>query len=198
MERVLGGRLPLLRPAEMDEAQKALHDHIATTAVPWAEAAGFRMQTAEGELIGPFNAVLFSPDIGRAFLALQSEEGKRTSLSDRVRQVVILTVGSVWQAPYELYAHAAVARQAGLSDDAVRALSLGEPADELSGEERVAQLFTRQLAAERRVDDETYRAGESAFGRKGLVDMTMLAGCYHTVCSMLNAFAIPAPADQDA
>ena len=195
MAEALGGRLPLLHPVEMDEAQKALHDYIAATVMPWAGAAGFRMGTAEGELIGPFNAVLFSPEIGRSFLALQSEEGRRTSLSERVRQVVILTVGSVWQAPYELYAHIAVARQTGLSDDAVRALAGGDPADGLGHEERVAQRFTRQLAVERRVDDETYRAAESAFGRKGLVDMMMLSGCYHTVCSLLNAFAIPAPAD---
>ena len=189
----LGGRLPLLHPAEMDEAQKALYDHIATTAVPWAEAAGFRIGTAEGRLIGPFNTVLFSPDIGRSFLALQGEEGKRTALSERARQVVILTVGSVWQSPYELYAHSAAARRADLSEEAIRALAGGEPADELSPEEQVAQRFTRQLVAERRVDDDVYRAAEGAFGRKGLVDMVVLSSCYQTVCSMLNAFAIPAP-----
>ena len=193
MAEDLGGRLPLLHPAEMDEAQKALYDHIATTAVPWAGAAGFRIRIAEGRLIGPFNTVLFSPEIGRSFLALQGEEGNLTTLGERVRQVVILTVGSVWQASYELYAHSAVARRAGLSEEAVRALSGGEPADELSHEERVAQRFTRQLAAERRVDDETYRAAEGAFGRKGVLDMVMLAGCYQVVCSILNAFAIPAP-----
>ena len=193
MAEELGGRLPLLHPAEMDEAQKALYDHIAATAVPWAETAGFRIRTVEGRFIGPFNTVLFSPAIGRSFLALQGEEGKRTALSERDRQVVILTVGCVWQAPYELYAHSAVARRAGLSEDAVRALAGGEPADDLSHEERVAQRFTRQLAAERRIDDDIYRAAEGAFGRKGLVDMVVLAGCYHTVCSMLNAFAIPAP-----
>ena len=193
MAEELGGRLPLLHPAEMDEAQKALYDHIAATAVPWAETAGFRIRTVEGRLIGPFNTVLFSPAIGRSFLARQGEEGERTALSERVRQVVILTVGSVWQSPYELYAHSAVARRAGLSEEAVRALSGGEPADELRHEERVAQRFTRQLAAERRVDEETYGAAEGAFGRKGVLDMVMLAGCYQVVCSILNAFAVPAP-----
>jgi 4-carboxymuconolactone decarboxylase len=41
----------------------------------------------------------------------------------------MLTVGAVWQAAYELYAHSAVARQAGLSGDAIRALAGGLPAD---------------------------------------------------------------------
>ncbi len=63
----------------------------------------------------------------------------------------------------------------------------------MSPEEQVAQRFTRQLVAERRVDDDVYRAAEDAFGRKGLVDLVVLSGCYLTVCSMLNAFAIPAP-----
>ena len=198
MAEELGGRLPLLDPAEMDEAQRGLYDHIIATAVPWAEAAGFSVKTVEGRLVGPFNTILFSPDIGRSFLALQGEEGKRTALSERDRQVVILTVGSVWQAPYELYAHSAVARRAGLSEEAVRALSGGEPADELSHEERVAPRFTRQLAAERRVDGETYRAAEGAFGRKGVLDMVVLAGCYQVVCSILTAFAVPAPAGEGA
>jgi hypothetical protein len=36
-------------------------------------------------------------------------------------------VGAVWRAPYELYAHSAVARSAGLPDLVVRALAAGEP-----------------------------------------------------------------------
>ena len=31
-----------------------------------------------------------------------------------------MTVGAAWQAPYELYAHCAVGRHVGLSDDEVR------------------------------------------------------------------------------
>lgn len=46
----------------------------------------------------------------------RAAEDKHTSLDARVRQVVILAVGAVWKADYQLYAHAAVARKAGLSD----------------------------------------------------------------------------------
>jgi 4-carboxymuconolactone decarboxylase len=38
----LGGRLPLLDPAELTEAQKALYEHVDLTLVPWADAAGFQ------------------------------------------------------------------------------------------------------------------------------------------------------------
>ena len=148
---------------------------------------------ADGRLIGPFNPVLFSPEIANAFLALQLVEEKHTALSERVRQVVILSIGSVWKASYELYAHAAAARMAGLSDDTIGALAAGEPATDLNEQEQIAQQFSLRLARERSISDKFYRSALRLFGEKGLVDMVMLAGCYLVVCSLLNAFAIPAP-----
>ena len=39
-------------------------------------------------------------------------------------------------------------------------------------------------------------AHQHAFGQQGLVDITYLAGIYHIVCALLNAFEIPVPASQ--
>jgi 4-carboxymuconolactone decarboxylase len=189
----LGGRLPLVDPETLTGEQRNLYDRTNAVMVPWAERVGFQSKTADGRFIGPFNPMLFSPEIAKAFLELQVEEEKVTSLSDRVRQVVILSVGSVWKAAYELYAHAAAGRNAGFSDNAVRALAAGQYSAELNDEELVAQRFTLQLTAERYVGDELYRAAADHFSEKGLVDMLILAGCYQVVCSVLNAFAVPAP-----
>lgn len=81
--------------------------------------------TGDGRLIGPYNPLLYSPAVGTGFLDFEAAEDQSTSLDERTRQVVILSVGSVWQAGYEMYAHAAVARQAALSDEAIRALGNG-------------------------------------------------------------------------
>jgi 4-carboxymuconolactone decarboxylase len=189
----LGGRIPLLEPAELTASQQSLYKVIIETAVPWAKASGFVAKVDDGRLIGPFNVVLESPDLGAAFLKFQNAEQKMTSLTERVRQVVILTVGSVWKAPYELYAHAAVARTAGLPEDTVQELAKGEVAADLREEEKLAQQFTKQLALERTVSQELFDQAKAAFGVRGLVDMVFLAGCYETVCSLLNTFAVPAP-----
>ena len=189
----LGGRLPLLDPAKLSETQREVYDLANSTMVPWAEAAHFQSKTADGRLIGPFNPVLLAPEMATCFADLQAAEARYTPLSERVRQVVILAVGAVWKADYELYAHSAVARQAGLSEAAIRSLASGGHPEDLSDEERVAQRFVRQLTAEHHVEEKLYRAAEAAFGREGLVAMTFLAGCYQVVCSLLNAFEIPAP-----
>ncbi len=189
-----GGRLPLFDPQELTPAQKALYNSINEHAVPWAESAGFKAKRPDGRLLGPFNPILLSPEIATSFLALQAAEQQHTTLNDRVRQVVILTVGAVWGADYERYAHAAVAQNAGLSEQAIRALCGGQdPAPTLTDHEQLAQRFTWRLTAKHHIDDGLYAQAVAAFGERGIMDLLFLAGCYDTVSSLLNAFNIPVP-----
>ena len=178
----LGGRLPLLNPGELTGAQRAVYDRLLGTFVKWADQSGFQSMAEGGRLIGPFNPVLFSPLISQALLDLQQAEQANTSLGERVRQAVLLSVGAVWRSDYELYAHV----------DA-RAIAAGALPDGLGQDERLAASFARQLAAEHRVEPALYAAAEKLFGAAGLVDITLLAGIYHVVCGLLNAFEVPAP-----
>jgi 4-carboxymuconolactone decarboxylase len=124
-------------------------------------------------------------------------EARSTSLDNRVRQVVILAVGAVWNSPYELYAHSAEARHAGLPDEVIQALVAGGIPDQLSDDEKLAARFAQQLSAAHRVDAGLYAAAERAYGQRGLVDLTLLVGYFHTTCALLNAFDIPAPHPSD-
>ena len=153
----------------------------------------FHSMAEDGRLIGPFNPALLIPAIAAPFLDLQLAEQVNTSLSARVREVVILAVGAVWQADYELYAHLAVARKVGLSEDAARAVATGGLPDGLSDDEKTALRFTQQLSTNHRVDESLYREAKNSFGTKGLIDIAFLVGIYHSVCATLTMFAIPAP-----
>ena len=192
-ESWLGGRLPLYGRKALDPAQKALYDWLMNVAVPWADAADFEARTGTGRLIGPFNPALLTPDISTAFLDLAVAEQKHTSLSKRSREVIILTVGAVWQAPYELYAHCAVARYVGHSDDAVRTLAQGGLPKDLTDEETVAHRVARALSVEHHLDEALYREAEALLGADGVMETVLLTGIYHIVCAILNAFEIPAP-----
>jgi 4-carboxymuconolactone decarboxylase len=189
----LGGRLPLLDPINLVGKQRELYEKILADVVPWADTAGFLSKDQWGHLIGPFNAPLYSPEMAGAFLALQKIEAEHTSLSKQTRQVVILSVGSVWKAPYEIYAHSAEASKAGLSPDQVDKLVAGHPDDSLSEVDQIAQRFTVELTRDHVVEDGTYILAQKALGDKGLVEMLVLIGCYLSVCALLNAFRIPVP-----
>jgi 4-carboxymuconolactone decarboxylase len=166
---------------------------MATRIVPWANDAQFQSIAEDGRFIGPFNPALLNPAIAAPFLDLQFAEQLHTSLSERVREVVILTVGAVWHADYELYAHLAVARKAGLSDQVARTIVAGGLPDDLAEGEKIALRLTRQLSTLHRVDESLYREAEKTFGAKGLIDIAFLIGIYHSVCATLAMFAIPAP-----
>lgn len=187
------GRLPHLTPAELDPAQRAFYDRLQAGPLPWAAQQGFLAQDDQGRLIGPFNIFLHSPQISSSYNDLIGVEMSQTELSAPVREIVILTVGAQWHADYEIYAHTAVARAAGLSDTVIAAVLSSDTTDSLTEQQAAAHAFTRQLVRDRRVDDAAYARAESLFGAKGLVDMVHLIGFYLTTSALLNAFKIPAP-----
>ena len=193
-DQSLCGRLPLLKAAALDADQTKLHAALTEEMVSWANASGFQADTGtEGELIGPFNPMLYSPVISQAVIESHGAERDHTALAKNVREVVILTTGAIWGAAYELYAHTAVGKKAGLSPEVIEALVAGRTPETLSIDESVAHEFTRSLVADHKVDEELYLRAVETFGEKGVVDMIYLAGNYMTVSGLLNTFQVPAP-----
>jgi 4-carboxymuconolactone decarboxylase len=189
----MSGRLPQLRPEELNDAQRALYDALVASYGPWADQSGFQVIAPDRSLLGPLNPLLFSPALGAAQIDVFHADRASTSLPPRVHEVVVLTVGAAWDSDYELYAHRATGRLAGLSDDVVEALLNGRPPEFRNDQEAIAHAFTRQLVGEHSVETATYAEAQQAFGHKGVVDMVLLIGLYLATCSLINAFEVPAP-----
>jgi 4-carboxymuconolactone decarboxylase len=189
----MSGRLPALTPKDLDGAQRELYDSLLANEIPPFDKAGVEVVAADGSLLGPFNPLLLNPALGAAQIGVFRADKASTSLSARVHEIVILTVGAAWASEYELYAHRIVGRRTGLSEDVIQSLVSRRPPDLEDEQEASAYEFTRQLAHEHRIDSETYARAVEAFGPKGLVDIVMLIGLYLTVCAIINAFDVPAP-----
>src|SRR5580658_7213116 len=152
--RPLGGRLPLADPAALTPAQRELYDQLIGSWVVFTDKLGIRSTTEDGHLIGPFNALLLHPEVAAKLLEFQAAESRNSSLSPSVREVVIIVLGSVYGADYELYAHKSVAPTAGLADDHVLALSGGGIPDGLGAHEKLAARLAHALATRPHIDDE--------------------------------------------
>lgn len=192
-DKALGGRLPLFDPATLTGTRRDLFEALKTTWVAYANRLGVQATTADGRLIGPFNAFLLHPELTTKLSDFQVAEAAHTTLPPRVREVIIITVGAVWGADYELYAQMSVARNLGLSDHAVATLAAGGTPDDLNAQEMIALRLVRELAVRHRVDDSLYQEAEQAFGAAGLFDIVAVMGVYQTVCSALALFEVPAP-----
>lgn len=193
----LGGRLPLLDPADLDDEQQQVYDALTRTVVPESEESGFTARLQDGRFIGPFNAMLRIPEIAEG-LGQWTGAIARSRMADDVRQVVILTVGVAWSAEYEIDAHVSAARVLGIPDAAIEAIVRWQAPQGLSTEADVAQRLTSKLVIDRAVPDELYREAVEAFGEAGVIGILCLIGQYQTISSILVCFQVPAPTRDEA
>ena len=188
----LGGRLPLLDLSTATPAQLELAASIKAVAIPTQQATGIELLSPDGKLIGPLNSYLYNPTIGGALFGVGNAFAA-SSLSPRVKEIVILSVGGQWGSGYELYAHEKVAALYGVPQDAIESLAAGQAPVGLSGDDLIAAQFVQELVSTYRVSNELYHAAEAAFGQDGLVDLVNLAGTYLGASAALNVFEIPVP-----
>lgn len=186
-------RLPAVAPDEVGEDAQRLDRKLRDGIDRYLQ--GFVSQRADGGLIGPFPALQRFPDLGEPtwdlFLALAGE----AQLPADVREVVILRVGSVTTAQYELYSHEVRARAAGLDETVIRTIAAGARPARLTDEQAIAFDVTGVLLDGRRVPNSLYDAAVGAFGQRGTAEIAYLAGCYQLISALLNLFDVAAPAE---
>jgi 4-carboxymuconolactone decarboxylase len=110
-----------------------------------------------------------------------------------VQQVAILTVGAAWRSDYEVYAHTAEARHAGVAENAIEAIVAGQPPVGLSGPADIAHRLALALALDHAVRDDLYAEAHEAFGPERLIALVNLIGRYMNTAALLACFAVPAP-----
>jgi 4-carboxymuconolactone decarboxylase len=187
-------RVQPLHPADLTAEQAEVYDHIAGG----PRAAGprlFAMTDAEGRLNGPFNAMLLSPRVGDALQGLGAAVRYGTSLSDRVREMAILAVATAWDSGFERYAHEAVGRAAGLTDDEIVALrdpAALRPADPT---EAAALDVVRALLERSDLDDDEWASARSLLGTDEIFELTTLVGYYTTLALVMRTHRVGPPDD---
>ncbi|HEX4814995.1 MAG TPA: carboxymuconolactone decarboxylase family protein [Nonomuraea sp.] len=180
-------RVPAFRPDDLDDEQAGLYRAIAGG----RRAAGpqaFPLTDEEGRLRGPFNAMLLSPPVGLALQEVGAAVRYGSVLTDRVREMAILTVAAHWGSAFEREAHEAVGRTCGLTDAEVGALREGRSPDLPDPAERAALRATTALTAAGDLTDGEYADAVTALGERGLFELTTLVGYYATLALQLRIF----------
>lgn len=184
-------RIAKLTPARLTADQRVVYDAIAGG--PRAQGPQlFRLTDEDGGLEGPFNAFLLQPGLGLALQELGAAVRYRTGLSDRAREIAILVVAAVHDSDFELYAHEAVGRHLGLTDDELRALRTHDFTP-FADTERVVATTTHALSVHGDLDDDEYAAAVDALGEAGIFELLTLVGYYGTLALQLRVLRVPAP-----
>ena len=185
----MSDRLAKLVPAELDDDQRAVYDAVAGG----RRAQGpqlFRLVDAEGGLEGPFNAFLLQPKLGYALQALGAAVRYETSLSDRAREIAILVTAVDAGAAFEWYAHEALGRHVGLTDDELAGLRDGRFEVFADETERLVASTVHALCARGDLDDDEYRRATGGLGMAGVFELLTLAGYYLALAMQLRVFRV--------
>ena len=153
------------------------------------------LATGAGGLAGPFNAMLYAPEVGRALQELGAAIRFRTSLTSRIRETAILVVAQAWDSAYERSSHELIGRDAGLTDPEIEALRAGTDPRFADEPERVAYSVVRSLAgigAPADLDDQEYELAVRTLGEQALVELSTLVGYYSTLALQLRIFRVDA------
>ena len=184
-------RLPLIAPADLTAEQKPLYEDMRKGIASNFNA--FKVERDDGALMGPWNPWLHEPAIGKAIWGLTMAMTAGASLTDNVRQVVILVVGARFDAAYEIYAHIAVAEREGMKPERLATLVADVKPVDLSPEESIAYDFAYALVRGGVLPEPIYRLAVTTFGQHGTNEMIYLVGLYSLVSTTLNGFNVPAP-----
>lgn len=181
-------RLTFLTRDELDEEQAGVWDSLVES-----RGGGVDLFGPHGGLVGPFNAWIHAPRIGRRLSSLGAHLRFGTSLERRLSELAICTVGAHWHAEFEFWAHARMAIEHGLGESVIGALRAGTIPEFERDDERVVHAVVHQLLDDRRVDDTTYAAAEQLLGEQGLVELASTVGYYCMISMTLNLFDVALP-----
>ena len=149
------------------------------------EIAGSR-----GSVRGPFGILLHSPDLAARVAATGAYVRFDFDLPNALKEVVIITAAAHIKSQYEFGAHARLAREAGVSEETIKAVAQGTAPEGLTGDEELYVRYATELLRNNKISDGTFNQVKDKLGYKGVVDLTGLIGHYLLVAQILKAFDV--------
>lgn len=184
-------RIQPLTPDSLSPELRFVHDEIA--GLVSASQGQVHMLDERGALLGPFAPMLHYPQFGVPALSFLRTLDTHATLAKTVREVAILTVGGLFGAKFELYAHEIMAEAFGLSPDIIAALAAAGHPYGLPAQEAIAHNIANCLVKGRIVPHSTYSHAVNLLGREGVAELYFLIAGYSLIAVVLNGFDMPAP-----
>jgi 4-carboxymuconolactone decarboxylase len=146
---------------------------------------------------GPYNPMLRSPVYAQRMYDLLDYLRWHTSVPTKLNEMAILIVGRQWRSQVEWYAHAPLAKKAGLSDSIIADIKANKRPAGMSPEEEVVYDFVTDLTTRHAVSDELFARAKRLLGEQQVVDLTGVAGTYVGVAMLLAMAEQGLPADKE-
>ncbi|MBV1879847.1 MAG: hypothetical protein KUG79_19545 [Pseudomonadales bacterium] len=179
-------RLSKKQRDELDEKQQAQFDRLTKFVKP----------QADGQLGGPFDPWVRSPEVAQRIVSLSNFVWERTTLGRDIVELAIIITGRYWRSNVEWVAHAKMALDAGIPQSVVDAVFDQQRPEGADEKILVTYDFCQTLHETKDMPKELYARAVETFGEQGVVELITTIGLYTTVSMTLNTFDIGLGTDQ--
>ena len=147
---------------------------------------------------GPGSAMINSPEMRKRANHLVFYFRQESELPQNIQEMVMIMTARAKDCQYIWFAHAARARQEGISDEFVDALRDKKPLPKLSGAEQIVVNYATELFGTNRLSAGTFKAALDHFGAQLLTELTTMMGYYSMLALNVNAFEVDRPEGGEA
>jgi len=183
-----GRRFAALTQLEMTEQRRAVLEQLASGSRRVDLSVGL-----DQVRLGPFEALLTSPELCRRVQALGEYVRFSSTLPGPIRELAILIVARRWSSLLEWNAHDAIAAREGLSEEIRDAVRQQKVVGAEGSAEHDVWRFAWALLDNGHVDDATFDSIADRYGEHGALDLTATVGYYCLIAFVLNVDQFPLP-----
>ncbi|MEQ8332685.1 carboxymuconolactone decarboxylase family protein [Nisaea sp.] len=177
-------RVPALKPEDMSDAQRTIHDAI--------------VNGPRGRVEGPLKIWLHSPALADKAQQLGQFARFDSTLEPRLSELAIMVTGRFWGAQFEWSVHKPFALKAGISEAVLDAIRDRRTPSFEKTDERVVHDVSRALHETHKIGDALYAEAIEVLGQQRLIDLVGLLGYYTLISMTINAFEVPLEGNQVA
>ncbi|HEY6300366.1 MAG TPA: carboxymuconolactone decarboxylase family protein [Candidatus Binatus sp.] len=143
-----------------------------------------------GAVVNIFRVLMQNPKLARSWSRFAGYILGGQSLPARDREILILRIGWLNQAPYEWEQHVRIGKAAGLTDDEIDRISKGPKAGWNKHDAALIQAAD-DLREKSVVSEETWQQLSERYSIEQMMDAVFTIGQYNLVSWALNSFGVP-------
>jgi len=147
---------------------------------------------------GPGSVMINSPEMRKRANHLVFYFRQESELPQKIQEMAMILTARNKDCQYIWFAHAARARQEGISNEFVDALRDKKPLPKLPHDEQIVVDYATELFDTNRVSEATFKAVMDHFGTQLLTELTTMMGYYALLALNVNAFEVGVPTGGEA
>ena len=139
-----------------------------------------------------FKILLRHPGLYRRFAPFAGKLLTKGKLVARDRELLILRIASLCDAPFEWTEHVRIARTVGLTIDEIERIRIGSTAYEWADDDATLLRAAEELHSTARIRDATWSRLAARLSVEQLIELPFLVGAYQMLAYVQNSLDIPA------